>query len=838
VTYTTDVDSDRRGELIKNHKVFLSVGHDEYWSGGQRSKVESARDQGTNLAFFSGNEIYWKTRWENSIDGNGVPYRTLVCYKEGSEGENICGGKCDPSPEWTGLWRSGCEFPSDGCQPENALSGQISWEEADASLSVPSIYKDLRFWRNTSVASLGQGQTTSFTYGTIGYEWNPEQVEYKSFYPDGRILMSRTPVNGSIHNISLYKHSSGALVFGAGTVQWSWGLDGNHARGNDTPSRDMQQATLNLLADMGAQPGSIQSDLIQASPSTDFEAPIITYSSPAEGGVIPNNTEVIISGTAEEPNVLVAVEVSTDNGLTWERADGTTDWLYSWTPTVEGPATILTRAFDDSGNMSAPASLNISVSNDVNNANPVVVINEPVDAASFTAPATINIIATASDADGTISKVEFFNGTAKLGEDLTSPYEFSWANVGAGNYSLTARATDDVGAVTISELINVTVNSDPNNLECPCTVFEPTDAPAVGVNNDGSALQLGMKFQTTVDGIVTGVRFYKQSVDSGTHIGQLYNPAGVVLAEAELQNETASGWQQVDFPTPVEITAGTTYIISYHSSTGYYTSDNNGFDQAIINGPVRGLANGEDGPNGVYNYSATPVFPSSNYLSSNYYVDVVFDTKTLSTNLDPVVTITSPLENDSFTAPADIVINADASDSDGSVVSVEFFEGANSLGVDTDSSDGWSFNWNAAPQGTYVLTAVATDNSQATTTSGAINISVSDPVNVAPTVAITSPLDNDSFTAPADIVITADASDTDGSVVSVEFFEGANSLGVDTDGSDGWSFTWNAAPQGTYVLTAVATDNSQATTTSGAINISVSDPVNVAPTVAITFAIG
>ncbi len=65
-----------------DHKVFLSVGHDEYWSGDQRANVEAARDAGVNLAFFSGNEIFWKTRWENSIDGSGTPYRTLVSYKE------------------------------------------------------------------------------------------------------------------------------------------------------------------------------------------------------------------------------------------------------------------------------------------------------------------------------------------------------------------------------------------------------------------------------------------------------------------------------------------------------------------------------------------------------------------------------------------------------------------------------------------------------------------------------------------------------------------------------------------------------------------------------------
>ena len=60
--------------------MFLSVGHDEYWSGGQRANVEAARDAGVHLAFFSGNEIFWKTRWENSIDGSGdaLPHAGLL----------------------------------------------------------------------------------------------------------------------------------------------------------------------------------------------------------------------------------------------------------------------------------------------------------------------------------------------------------------------------------------------------------------------------------------------------------------------------------------------------------------------------------------------------------------------------------------------------------------------------------------------------------------------------------------------------------------------------------------------------------------------------------------
>lgn len=101
VSYFTGIDSDRRGSLIQNHKLFLSIGHDEYWSNTQRVNVEAARNAGVHLAFFSGNEVFWKTRWENSIDGAGTPYRTLVCYKETHDFNN----NPDPTTAWTGTWR-------------------------------------------------------------------------------------------------------------------------------------------------------------------------------------------------------------------------------------------------------------------------------------------------------------------------------------------------------------------------------------------------------------------------------------------------------------------------------------------------------------------------------------------------------------------------------------------------------------------------------------------------------------------------------------------------------------------------------------------------------------
>ena len=118
VSYISGVDTTRSGSLLLNHDAFLSVGHDEYWSAEQRANVEAARDAGVNLAFWSGNEIYWKVRWETSIDGNGTPYRTMVCYKE------TWGGTPDPSDIGTGTWRDP-RFADPGQEPENSLTGTM-----------------------------------------------------------------------------------------------------------------------------------------------------------------------------------------------------------------------------------------------------------------------------------------------------------------------------------------------------------------------------------------------------------------------------------------------------------------------------------------------------------------------------------------------------------------------------------------------------------------------------------------------------------------------------------------------------------------------------------------
>ncbi len=275
-----------------------------------------------DLAFFSGNEVYWKTRWEPSTaDGGSTDHRTLVSYKEGdaqgSAEHYDCFGNfaCDPDPDtWTGLWRQN-QTGHDGGRPENALSGQISWGDTTTAIQVPASATGLRFWRNT-----GMSGNTTLTAGTLGYEFDWEQSAYAASNPPGRITVSDTTAVGKNHKMSLYRAApSGALVFGAGTVQWSWGLDGVHDRGGSTEDPRMQQATVNLLSDMGAQPVTLQAGLVPGG-ALDSTAPTTAITDPTGGATVPGGN-VTISGTAADVGgAVAAVEVSTDGGTTWDRA--------------------------------------------------------------------------------------------------------------------------------------------------------------------------------------------------------------------------------------------------------------------------------------------------------------------------------------------------------------------------------------------------------------------------------------------------------------------------------------------------------------------------------------
>jgi hypothetical protein len=157
------------------------------------------------------------------------------------------------------------------------------------------------------------------------------------------------------------------------------------------------------------------------------------------------------------------------------------------------------------------------------------------------------------------------------------------------------------------------------------SVWDNETVPSLITSEDWSPIELGVKFRSSVPGHVLGVRFYKGPDNTGTHTGALWTRSGTRLALVTFVDETASGWQQALFATPVAIDADTTYVVSYHASRGGYAEDTSYFAGAsATSGPLTALADGIDGGNGVYRYGSAVAFPDQTWGATNYWVDVLF----------------------------------------------------------------------------------------------------------------------------------------------------------------------------------------------------------------------
>ena len=232
------------------------------------------------------------------------------------------------------------------------------------------------------------------------------------------------------------------------------------------------------------------------------------------------------------------------------------------------------------------------------------------------------------------------------------------------------------------------------------------------------------------------------------------------------------------------------------------------------------LLNWPSVPAGTYTLTAV-AYDGSGASTTSAPVTFSVSTGSGGGNARPIVTVTSPTAGATFTAPATITLSADATDPDGEIARVEFF--ANSQHVATELVAPYLLNWPSVPAGTYTLTAVAYDGSGASTTSAPVTFSVSTGSgggNARPIVTVTSPTAGATFTAPATITLSADATDPDGEIARVEFF--ANSQHVATERVAPYLLNWPSVPAGTYTLTAVAYDGSGASTTSAPVTFSVS----------------
>ena len=413
-------------------------------------------------------------------------------------------------------------------------------------------------------------------------------------------------------------------------------------------------------------------------------------------------------------------------------------------------------------------------------AGPTVEIVTPSDGSMFLAPADIQIAALTGYFTDAVASVEFFAGTNSLGVVTNRPtvlggpvnsplpvalFWLAWSNVPPGDYALTATATDRAGNMVTSGEVDISVVTN----FPPCVVItKPKNGAVILGPTD---IKISAAAIDRDGGTVTQVEFFE-----GT------NSLGVV--------------------TNIPVT----YLTN---KEGVFPIKNTSFSLTWSNVALGG-------------YVLTAVATDNDgATTASQPVDI-----SVVSNLPPVVKLFAPYNGATYFAPATVGICAEASDPDGTVASVEFFAGTNSLGVVTTGTvvtnrekiyELFCFTWEGATEGDYALTAVATDNAGATATSAPVSIRVLPPPS--PLVRITTPVRGEVFMAPANIWICSVTRYFPDRVASVQYFAGTNSLGIATNGPE-FCFHWTKVPAGAYSLTATATDVAGT-------NVVTSAPVNI-----------
>lgn len=764
VSYQTTIDTGIDPESLLNHNIFLSVGHDEYWSAEQREAVEAARDAGVNLAFWSGNTMFWKTRIDAGMTGDAN--KTIVSYKESYPGVIE-----DPTDTWTGLWRDVNGADQGGGLSESLLTGgefAVNLGTPLTTIDIPQALCGCFLWANTDVANLAPGETFTLNGNYLGYEWQEVPTD-PSLVPANLVAVSNTTVdvpfllqgtdvtyaNGTAtHNMTIYRADSGALVFNAGTVFWSWALDDFHVYGPvgpyvETPTDpNAEQAMVNLFAEMGVQPGNTLSYYLQlAAQSTDYDAPVSSVTNLVNGQKLGNGQSVTLIGTTADfgGGEVLAVDISTDGGATWHRASGTTNWSYSWiTPEEYGSVSILVKAIDSVLNHEIPTkSLDVSIvdSADVPKFGeqptiPVSNITNFIDWNLVDAGSNTLITGAAVDPDGGwVGGVElsFDGGQSWTMADGTGNWSIVWsAPTEAGFYDIMYRSGDNDSRLEITNSITLSV------IEPGSMLFGGGERPKSSVTNlvDGMAIAAGS------DLFLTGTAFDADGFVGGVEVSF---DNGYTWQDANGTTNWSVGWTA---PTQPGV-----YKIFYRAGD----SDNNLETARSV------LINVVD-PAELATTLGFPVSAATNYASG----DIVKGGET-------------------------ITITGAAIDPDGGYIGgVEFSVDGGKTWTGADGAENWSFDWTApTTSGIETLLYRAGDNDYKLEIAHPLSLTVEPTLTEGKPSSTVNLTSGSQVDAGSVVTVTGTASDPDGSVDRIEISTDKGYSWQTATGTTNWSYSWN-----------------------------------------------
>lgn len=469
---------------------------------------------------------------------------------------------------------------------------------------------------------------------------------------------------------------------------------------------------------------------------------------------------------------------------------------------------------------------------------PTVAITAPAQNTFFSAPASIPITATAKAVAGTISRVDFYQGSTLIGSDSTSPYNATWSSVAAGVYSLTAKAKTSLGFVSTSGPVTVKV----------CNVPTATlTAPASGtIVNQGDTVNLQATATSPANACaITKVEFYQQigagsPVLIGTALGNPPYLATWSTSTAATYTLTAKAYDQrgvtgtspgvtliVNAKPAVTMTspaANATFNNGSAISLAATASDSDGTISKVefFTGSTSrgvGMLN-----NNQYTATWTPAAPGaySLFARATDNRNATKDSATVGiTVCYPSVSFTAPTAGQVVSGPSvTLTASASALAGCGSITKVEFYNGATLLGTVTASP--YTYNWLNVAAGSYTITARAYDSRTPVQT---VQASVSFTVNAPPTATLSTTVAGTTYNAPATLAITAPgsltlnatAADSDGTIAKVEFYDGGTLLGATN--SAPYSYAWSNILAGAHSVTSRAYDNRGATGSSPVLTV-------------------
>jgi len=393
----------------------------------------------------------------------------------------------------------------------------------------------------------------------------------------------------------------------------------------------------------------------------------------------------------------------------WEGADPA---LYSLTA----------RAVDIDGTTTTSAPVNITV---LNNFAPAVALTNPPNFSAFVAPTNINLVATASDIDGSVAKVEFFAGPNKLGETTTSPYTLTWTNPAAGEYFLTARATDNLGASNNSASLDIFVTQTGGFLAASnAIVTDPVDLDSEGpvdwahwglFNEESFDHKRGVTSQISDYSQVGGGGVYPYSDNANTYSWSDGSPtASATNTPTGIYIVGQNNGFHIQAPAGVTTNLLKVFVGAF-AARGRLLAYLSDFSAPVLSD--FSVDNAGNGPSTVYTLryaSATP----GKFLHVRFFGDTLYDQGVGNVTLQaaaldagnhpPWVSITNPIAGATFVLPANLSIQADANDQDGTLTNVEFFRDGAKFGQ--LASPPYSLSWSNVPPGRHLLAARATDN--------------------------------------------------------------------------------------------------------------------------------